>query len=476
MPKIARHSAGLSLCCWLTLVLTPVGLSADDGDLQPFVIGGAAIEESDVPEWLANYRIIISDSITTPICAATLIADGWAMTAAHCLFVLRSRDGQRFPIPADRIYLQFDQADFDDDRTYPNESGARGERFVIQPRYSDSESAFDSDVALIKLADPPTGNRTPAMPAMSEPAGGDLKSLLGWGVTDPTADPDERETILQRLDDHPVVDRDTCRGDYASGVITDNMICAGERDTVGSDGSENNAGPCFGDSGGPLFEEQNGLATQNGIVSFGTRNCGENTPEGETRIPSVYTNVAAFRGWIEDTVIGDPAGALDLAIDGSSSFEVQACEAFTVNLEFEPDQRRERIFDPRYFTTVAMDINSLDISLANGTISLDLALRDESPEFPLTIRVFDHFGNSEDAEINVTVEGSQCTGNEGPADIQPADSSTIEETMPPGQDDESSSSGSGSSGGGGGGGSLSWPWALLLMLGAADRLKRRRLL
>lgn len=53
---------------------------------------------------------------------------------------------------------------------------------------------------------------------------------------------------------------------------------------------------CLGDSGGPLqyFDDNSGIATVLGIVSVGF-GCG-------TVLPSLYTRVAYYMGWIEPIV------------------------------------------------------------------------------------------------------------------------------------------------------------------------------
>ncbi len=470
------HSIAVVLAASLAMI-APVQAGASDSDTEfsPFVIGGEPVtDDDDVPSWLANYRLLLADNfLSQPVCAATLVADGWAMTAAHCIFVLRSDNGQLFPIPPSNIYLQFDQADFaDDDISYPNESGALGERIVIQPGYSDSRTEFDSDVALIKLAGAGGSNRTPVDLRMQEPVEPEVQSLLGWGFTDPTSDGSDRETILQRLDDHPIVDRATCQADYGESVITDRMICAGQRDA-----EKDNEGPCFGDSGGPLFEDQHGFSTQSGIiVSFGTRQCGSRPLDG-VRIPSVYTNVALFRDWIYDRAAEDgPAAHLNLEITTDTSVTVEACEAFDVRLSFDPDDRRKRIFDPRYFTAVDLDVRSHPVDYTNGVIDLTLTPRSESESFDLTVVVFDHYVNLETIALDVTVSGTRCTGQEGTPDIR-ADTSSLDNLAPgspPGQDEEPPAQRSSSSSSGGGGGAVSWPWAMLLLLGLTDWLRRRR--
>lgn len=53
---------------------------------------------------------------------------------------------------------------------------------------------------------------------------------------------------------------------------------------------------CQGDSGGPIFlnDAITGVSTIVGIVSYGV-SCG-------TELPSVYTRIASYAGWIENIV------------------------------------------------------------------------------------------------------------------------------------------------------------------------------
>lgn len=83
----------------------------------------------------------------------------------------------------------------------------------------------------------------------------------------------------------PIVDREDCELAYKNvNPVTSRMICAGDFGVGGKDS-------CQGDSGGPL--SANG--TLYGIVSWGM-GCGQ--PE----YPGVYTNVAALRSWILETI------------------------------------------------------------------------------------------------------------------------------------------------------------------------------
>ncbi|XP_021931893.1 uncharacterized protein LOC110835704 [Zootermopsis nevadensis] len=83
--------------------------------------------------------------------------------------------------------------------------------------------------------------------------------------------------ILQKLQ-LPIVSASRCRCLY--GDLPDHQICAGYPETGGKDS-------CQGDSGGPLVVS--GL--QIGVVSWGY-GC------AKPRYPGVYTEVAAYRSWI----------------------------------------------------------------------------------------------------------------------------------------------------------------------------------
>lgn len=51
-----------------------------------------------------------------------------------------------------------------------------------------------------------------------------------------------------------------------------------------------------GDSGGPLVCKKNGVFYLVGVVSYGTLSC------KEIYVPTVFTKVAAYKKWIDDTI------------------------------------------------------------------------------------------------------------------------------------------------------------------------------
>uniref|UniRef100_A0A8B9HT36 trypsin n=1 Tax=Astyanax mexicanus TaxID=7994 RepID=A0A8B9HT36_ASTMX len=111
---------------------------------------------------------------------------------------------------------------------------------------------------------------------------GRVCSVSGWGFTTPSGGiPTTLRTVAL-----PIVSESWCNStDSYNGNITELMICAGYTDG-GKDA-------CSGDSGGPLVCE----GRVYGIVSWGT-GC------ADAQYPGVYTSVAKFRKWIDETVFG----------------------------------------------------------------------------------------------------------------------------------------------------------------------------
>ena len=75
-------------------------------------------------------------------------------------------------------------------------------------------------------------------------------------------------------------------GRAGSDINTDIQLCAGD---PGKDA-------CMGDSGGPLLAKTEAdEIVQIGIVSFGSKKCGDG-------FPGIYTKVSAFISWIEENL------------------------------------------------------------------------------------------------------------------------------------------------------------------------------
>lgn len=108
-----------------------------------------------------------------------------------------------------------------------------------------------------------------------------MLSVIGWGTTSTRklSYPNELREV-----NVPAVDDGTCRSSYGASLDAATMVCAGAP----------NIDSCYGDSGGPLFDNKNPSArVQVGIVSWG-KGC------AKRKFPGVYSEVnnSSIRSWI----------------------------------------------------------------------------------------------------------------------------------------------------------------------------------
>ncbi|XP_012373135.1 kallikrein-4-like [Octodon degus] len=162
----------------------------------------------------------------------------------------------------------------------PYESGVQmiEANFAVQhPHYKTSWN--ESDVMLIKLSRPAVESDTvQTIPIASKcPKAGTVCLVSGWGQLLDGQYPDEPQCVLLRVKSKKI-----CRAVFQE-FYDRTVFCAG------GDGIQDT---CNGDSGAPLV--CHGLLQ--GIVSWGL------TPCGQTGLPSVYSNLCKFKGWIEKTI------------------------------------------------------------------------------------------------------------------------------------------------------------------------------
>lgn len=127
---------------------------------------------------------------------------------------------------------------------------------------------------------------------------GRTPTVVGWGFTtgfdpwsgDPQGDIEEYgvgSRIQQKLQ-LPLLNSSTCSDLFRGFQHRNSQLCAGGE--VGRDS-------CKGDSGGGLYIQKEGGQPWYliGLVSFGSKNCGDGRP-------GIYTRVSTFIPWIEDTM------------------------------------------------------------------------------------------------------------------------------------------------------------------------------
>ncbi|MCA8900086.1 MAG: serine protease [Hyphomonas sp.] len=278
------------------------------------MVGG---QDADIANWpgMASLQALRGRSIYHE-CGATVIAPGWALTAAHCVEGVEAEDGAAI------LYVQSGSsirrrrfgpiglvAGVSNLTDVPSASEFRVRAVYPHPDYEVGFPEGGHDIALLELEGDWSGPVMPVAGLTAPPRMGDDETwAAGFGKLGETA----RSTSgLSRSGRHvaapslilqdgavPLVAPDTCRAQLGEriaeygleevfegvGVDTETQVCAG----VGGIDS------CQGDSGGPLVERRSdGTIAQIGIVSWGL---GCARPES----PGVYMRPDAFAAWISD--------------------------------------------------------------------------------------------------------------------------------------------------------------------------------
>jgi secreted trypsin-like serine protease len=291
------------------------------------VIGGKLADEG---AWPWQVALLINGAPAGPdaqFCGGSLILDTWVLTAAHCVHMVDEAgdwadlDPASFSVLAGSNILAPGAGDLIEVAQV-----IRHEAYV--------GTAFDNDIALIKLARAPrVAFSTVQVPdaqfgdALDQP--GVITLVTGWGLTEGGAHPEAlHETEIQMLDraqcNQSMLDARAAEAaegfGYAVNVfgvpeadayalwdqlvarapapMNENMLCSG---TV-----EGGKTACSGDSGGPLVVPlEDGSYVQAGVVSWGLMASDGNSCE-ETALFSAYTRVSNYLPWLEQTIAANP--------------------------------------------------------------------------------------------------------------------------------------------------------------------------
>lgn len=241
---------------------------------SPRIVGGDEATPGEFP-WIVS----LQSTSGSHFCGASLIADKYVLTAAHCI---EGASPSQLQV-ALGIHSQANS---------PSKQVLQVEKII--PHQSYDGNALKNDIAILKLktaADARFSRIKLATAAIMNggAAPGKNSTVAGWGTLQSGGNlPDK----LQKVD-VPIVSLEQCRAGYSQDQIHESNVCAGLK-AGGKDS-------CQGDSGGPLFIKDNNEHYQVGVVSWG-EGCALPNKYG------VYTRAESFTQWIADAMAGNTGG------------------------------------------------------------------------------------------------------------------------------------------------------------------------
>jgi len=239
---------------------------------EGYIVGGSNAERGSLP-WQ------VSIQSWGHFCGGTIIGRRWILTAAHCF----TRGSNGVKIVAGDHNIRYSDG---------SEQTINVEKHFTHPSYDYHQH---SDITLLKLSQQlrfDSYAQPACLPKLANEnydyAPGTNVIVSGWGSTQAAYATRSAPSILQEVT-VPLISDETCkRGDVYGNMITSSMFCAGKLGIGGVDS-------CQGDSGGPVVKKIDGKWTVLGVVSWGM-GCAR---PGK---PGVYTRVARFEQWIQDTM------------------------------------------------------------------------------------------------------------------------------------------------------------------------------
>lgn len=218
------------------------------------------------------------------MCGASIVADGWALTAAHCLFDLECN-----PLDATALYMMGGGAPLRAGLPRMNVTAVRPHpSFRCMPA-NDMLAAFKTgqpipmgnDIGLVRVKDLRMPDPALVLASDGTAAAGSLIAS-GWGTLGNDG------ALSSKLNSVTLdtVALSVCAQAWAPSILSADQLCVIPPKLSAL------SGVCSGDSGGPLVATQGLNRVQAGVVSLGHLVC------SVVDRPSLFTNVSTHHPWI----------------------------------------------------------------------------------------------------------------------------------------------------------------------------------
>lgn len=210
-------------------------------------------------------------------CTGTLIDPEVVLSAGHCI-LNSSLDIDPIENPG-----QLSIAGGADVNTSPIHLGF-AESIVVHPDYDSDD--FSADLSMIKLSSPVSSVPAYDLRVAPQVIMGDHVTVVGYGMT---GSEDYGSSGIHRMGDSTV-----------QGVLPKEIEIGGD------------ANPCYGDSGGPMFSQQEGDWVVSGVTSHGVPDTCLLESGGW------QVNTVTYLGWIDETMWEMTGHGLGLDIDADT--------------------------------------------------------------------------------------------------------------------------------------------------------------
>ncbi|XP_059575028.1 transmembrane protease serine 12 [Alligator mississippiensis] len=257
----------------------------------PRIVGGRDAPLGAWP-WQVSLQVFRPGLGFRHLCGGALVAERVVLSAAHCARDRRDPSQWRAMIGVNNLFK-------------PERHTVKSsvEEIVIHPEFK--KETFENDIALFKL-DKSLGYSDYIQPICLPFAHFHVNIenrtqcfITGWGSI---SEKGESARILQEAEVY-IIPSDICNGfDWYAGMITANMLCAGDE----SGGIDS----CQGDSGGPLacYDPSASKYYLTGITSFGF-GC------GRPRLPGIYVRMSQYDRWVNTHILlGSKSTAMSIAL------------------------------------------------------------------------------------------------------------------------------------------------------------------